>query len=276
MNELRQRIKSITDTTKGIIGISVHELETGDTLTFNAQHHYPMLSTYKLPLALAILHKVNQGVLKLDQKIHVSAKDVKQDTWSPIIEQYPQGNIDLSLKEVLEYTIAQSDNLGCDLLFRLIGGTHIVNEYIHSVGIDSMEIVATEEEMHKKWNAQYKNWCLPNAMDKILEDIFHQKLLDKTLNALLIQILESTSFRPERIRGLLPKETVVAHKTGTSGTRLNVRAACNDLGIITLPNGHHVALVIFITQSKSPLPIEEHQIALISRAVYDFFAAVNH
>lgn len=41
----------------------------------------------------------------------------------------------------------------------------------------------------------------------------------------------------QRIKGLLPDGTVVAHKTGTSRTVGGVTAATNDVGLVTLPNG---------------------------------------
>ena len=38
-----------------------------------------------------------------------------------------------------------------------------------------------------------------------------------------------------------PAGAVVAHKTGTSGTYGGLTRATNDVGLITLPNGRHLA-----------------------------------
>ena len=40
-----------------------------------------------------------------------------------------------------------------------------------------------------------------------------------------------------RIKGLLPPEAQVAHKTGTSGTEHGITSATNDIGLIQLPTG---------------------------------------
>jgi beta-lactamase class A len=73
----------------------------------------------------------------------------------------------------------------------------------------------------------------------------------------------------KRLKGLLPKGTVVAHKTGTSGTRDGVTAATNDVGIITLPNGRHLAVAIFVSDSPADEATRERVIAEIAKALWD-------
>ena len=35
----------------------------------------------------------------------------------------------MPISELIQYTVAQSDNVGCDVLLRLIGGTQVVQKY---------------------------------------------------------------------------------------------------------------------------------------------------
>ncbi|WP_243147428.1 serine hydrolase [Scytonema sp. UIC 10036] len=72
-----------------------------------------------------------------------------------------------------------------------------------------------------------------------------------------------TSTGPNRIKGLLPKGTVVAHKTGTSATVNGVTAATNDVGLVTLPNGQHLAIAVFVSDSQATDAIREEVIAII-------------
>ena len=74
---------------------------------------------------------------------------------------------------------------------------------------------------------------------------------------------------PRRLKGLLPKDATVAHKTGTSGTRNGINAATNDVGIITLPNGRHVAIAVFVAESPADEAAREEVIAKIAKAVWD-------
>ncbi len=177
-----------------------------------------MQSVYKFPLAMAVLDQVDKGKLSLDQKIFVAKKDLLPETWSPLREKYPAGEVEIPLAEILVYTIAQSDNNGCDILFRLLGGTANVQKYVRSLGIKEIAIAATEEEMSKNRDVQFTNWCKPKAMLKLLEIMNRGDKLSKSSSDFLWKTMLETSTGPNRIKGFLPKETRVAHKTGTSGT----------------------------------------------------------
>jgi beta-lactamase class A len=78
---------------------------------------------------------------------------------------------------------------------------------------------------------------------------------------------------PKRLKGLLPAGTPVAHRTGTSATNAQgLSPALNDVGVILLPNGQHVALAVFVTDSYADTATRELVIATIAKAVYDEFA----
>ena len=265
-------IHSIIDTTDAKIGIAIKNLDTNDSLSINNTGQYPMQSVYKFPLAIAVLDRVDKGDFSLDQKMHVSKKDLLPDTWSPLRDKYPNGEIDLSLSEIIDFTVSQSDNNGCDILFRLLGGTEKVEKYIYELGVNDISIKATEEEMHKDWNVQFTNWCKPMAMVQILELFEKKSILSKPSKTFLWESMVQTSTGPNRIKGLLPEGTIVAHKTGTSGKNEDgISAAVNDVGIIVLPNGNKIAIAIFVTSSKVDDRVNESVIAKISRIVYDYY-----
>ena len=75
-----------------------------------------------------------------------------------------------------------------------------------------------------------------------------------------------------RIKGQLPTGTLVAHKTGTSDTNeQGVTAAVNDIGIVTLPNGKHFAISVFISNSKEDNETNEKIISGIAKLTWDYF-----
>jgi beta-lactamase class A len=74
---------------------------------------------------------------------------------------------------------------------------------------------------------------------------------------------------PNRLKRLLPEGTVVAHKTGTSGTSDGLTPATNDIGIITLPNGNHVVIAVFVGDSSGDIETREGTIAKIAKSVWD-------
>ncbi len=249
LESARSKIEEITKHFNGKIGVAVMNLENHQMLTINNDYCYPMQSVFKFPLALKVLDDVDKGILKLDQKIHLSKSNLHPNTWSPLYEKYHNGDVDATLEEILKYTVTESDNNGCDILFKLVGGTAKVNAYIHKLGIKDISIVANEEEMHKDWNVQYKNCSTPIAMAKLLYKFKRDSILSKNSKDYLYNIMESTVTGANRIKGQLPAETKVAHKTGSSGVKDGIAAATNDIGIVTLSDGKQYAIVVFVSDS---------------------------
>ena len=87
---------------------------------------------------------------------------------------------------------------------------------------------------------------------------------------LLIDIMERVETGEGRLKGILPPDVVVAHKTGTIG------GTTNDVGTITLPDdAGHVITVAFVKDSEVPVPERERVIAEVARAVHDYFLFVR-
>ncbi len=266
---LRATLDSIAGSIHAKVGIAVYDIDSPDTLTVGGGGRYPMQSVYKLPLAMAVLHAVDQGKLSLTQKVRLRKKELLPNTWSPLRDKYPRGNVDVTLDEILRFTVAQSDNNGCDILFRMMGGPPAVERFIHSLGVTAIAIRNTEAEMHRDGTAQYRNWCTPGAMALLLKKLQRGEALAPATTAHLLDIMERTTTGPGRIRGLLPGGTVVAHKTGSSGEYGGMIPATNDVGVITLPDGRHVALAVFVSDAKEEESRCEEVIAAVARAVWD-------
>lgn len=268
-SQLRQQIAEIAATIDGQVGVSIRNLDTRDTVTFNDTSNYTMQSVFKFPIAMAILHQVDQGKLQLEQKIYIDKKWMVPDTHSPLRDSFPAGNMDITLSRLLGLMVSQSDNIACDVLIDLAGGEGAINEYIHSLGVKDIAIAASEAKMHSSWDVQFTNWSTPTAIVELLEILNKGTALSETTNAFLWKVMTETTTGMKRIRGLLPKEVVVSHKTGTSGSKDGVYSATNDAGIIFLPNNQKLAIVVYVSMSKADEAAREGVIAKIAKAAYD-------
>lgn len=266
----RNGIERIFEYAKGRVGVAVININSGDTLTVNGNGKFPMQSVFKFPLALAVLHQVDLGKFTLDQKIHLKKSDLLPDTWSPLREKYPNGDVDVTLDELLSLTVSLSDNNGCDILFRLLGGPQEVEQYIRNLGVEEMAIVANEEEMHKDWNVQYRNWSSPYAMAQLLRMFYRDSILSRKSTEYLWNIMVKTVTGKARLKGKLPEGTVVGHKTGSSGKNSKgITAATNDVGIVILPDGTPVVIIVFVSDSAADEKTRDAVIADIAKALWD-------
>jgi beta-lactamase class A len=269
---LRTQLAEIAESISGDVGVALRLIERGDTVSYLGTHPFPMQSVYKFPLALQVMNDVDNGKLALEKMIPVSTADYYK-THSPLMKEYPEGNASLKLGELLRYMIEWSDNVACDLLFKEVGGPRRVDLFVNEQGVRDMALRNTEREMHADDQLQYQNWSTPQAMLQLLTRFYQSAMLSEKSRTILWGMMANTKTGPKRIRGLLPTGTVVANRTGTGALTKERRvSAVNDIGIIELPNGEHLAIVVYVTNTREEIPVAEEVIAKVAKAAFDQYS----
>ncbi len=254
------------------VGVSVYDFKTNKSYGINQTEHFPMQSVFKFHIALAVLDLVDKGKLSLTQKVYISKEQMEPDWYSPLRDKYPNGNIKLTLAEILKPTVSESDNVGCEVLLDLIGGPKVVDGYLKIIGMKDVQVKHNETVMQASWEPQFENYSSPNSVVELLKALHDNKILSSKSRDFVNKLLLETSTGSNRLKGLLPKGTIIAHKTGTSSTNneTGIMAAVNDIGIVTLPNGNQFAIAVFVGKSKEKIEINEKIIAEIAKATYDY------
>ena len=271
-NSLKTQITDYLADKDALVGVAIYDFESGETVLINEKEHYPMQSVYKFHLALSVLNQVDEQRLSLEDDILMTSDDLRPHTWSPIRDKYPEGNVTLSLAEVIDYTVALSDNNGCDKLFELVGGPAITHQFIKGLGVEEISIKTTEHEMHQDWETQFTNWTTPTGMLELLKKFYHQEILLEDTHNFLWETMLGSQTGKNKLKAKLPANTKVAHKTGMSArNEEGLIAADNDAGIIELPNGNHVAVVVFVTDSKVGYENDAEIISEIGKMTWDYF-----
>lgn len=270
---LRQKIEQIVSAKNAVVGVAISGNNGKDTLYINGDKHFPMQSVFKFHIALALLSEIDKGNFSLNQKIKIEKEDLLPEIYSPIKEKYPNGTA-LTVSEILKYTITESDGIGCDLLLKLIGGPQAVEDYFTKNNFKDVSIKINEEVMQSNWDLQFLNWTTPKAANEMLSQFYfnNNKLLSQKSYDFIWKVMRETETGKGRLKGQLPKGTIVAHKTGSSGVnKQGLTAAVNDIGIVFLPNGKHFFISVFVTNSKEKPEINEKIIADIAKATWDYF-----
>ena len=269
--ELRQELENIIATKNATIGISIKNIETKDTLNINGTLNTPLMSIFKFHIALATLNLVDKGKLSLKQKIFIKKEELHENTWSPIRDEYLNGNMYLTLDQLLRYTVSHSDNNGCDILLKLIGGTETVQKFINKQGIKDFTIKVNEREM-QTWESIYINTTTPLATTEILEKFYKGQVLKKKTTKYLYQIMVDCSRGITWMKAGLPEGTELAHRTGISDRNENdLRASMNDVGIFKLPNGNHIILSVYLKNITEEREVTEKIIADIAKATWNYY-----
>jgi beta-lactamase class A len=269
--DLSSQFAEIAGGAQGNAGAAALVLETGERASSQGAVHFPMQSVYKFPIAMAALHLVDGGKLSLTQAVTVAKSElVPAGLHSPIRDKHPAGT-SLSLRELIRYAVAESDGTASDVLLRLVGGAPAVMDYLRGLGVTGVTVATTEAEMARGPMVQYRNWATPDGMLDLLAAFHAGRGLSPASHQLLDDLMAASTPGPKRIKGLLPAGTRVAHKTGTSGSEGNLTRATNDVGIVTLPDGRHLAIAVFVSDSTASQETREMVIAKIARAAWDRF-----
>lgn len=270
-NELRERFEAISKTANGKVGVAVELFETGETIALNGRDRFPMQSVYKLPIAMAVLRRADEGAVRLDQTMEVTTNDlVPKAVHSPLRDAHPFG-AELSISNLLRAMILESDGTASDVLLRLLDGPPSVDRYLRDLGLTNVAVAITEKEMDKDEFAQYRNWATPEGIIELLRSLQEGRGISASNREELLRLLTETATGPSRIKGLLPPGTPVAHKTGSSRTVNGMARATNDAGIVTLPDGRHILIAVFVSDSTADEDTREAVIAKISRAAWDYW-----
>ncbi len=272
---LTDTLSKITSDYPGEIGVAVI-IDNADTVAVNNKSIYAMMSVFKVHQALALCNDFDRKGLFLDSLIAMQRDKLDPDTWSPMLKDHREAEFALPVKELLRYTLIQSDNNASNLMFNRLADVARTDSFIATlIPRQSFKIAYTEEEMSADHAKAYSNRTSPLGAATLMNRLFTDSLISKGKQSFIMETLEQCSTGKDRIVApLLDKEgVVVAHKTGSGYTNeAGILAAHNDVAFIRLPNGKHYALAVFVKDFKGSEEEAAKAIARISAAVYSFIS----
>ena len=287
---------------RGKVGVSLIHVESGVNIDIRGDERFPMASVVKLPIAVEVLKQVSEGRLALDREISLAASDIRP--CCTLERRWARGPVSQTVMDLLTLAIVESDNTAADVLLRLVGGPAVVQRRLHTLGfrhirIDRTEgqllldmagvmdvppsdewtielqrqlVAATDRTTVTRGREQYlidpRDTATPSETAQLLGRLQLRNLLPEAETRLLLDLMTQTKTGSGRIKARLPKDTPVAHKTGTTAI------VVNDAGIITLPADSkvagHLVLAVYVA-GGSRIRGMERVVAEISAAAFEFF-----
>jgi beta-lactamase class A len=256
---------------------------------------------YKLPVAVELLTQVSQGALTLDRQVWISAGDIR--ACCTLSRRHPDGGVSLSAGELLELMMVDSDNTAADAVLKLVGGPAMVQQRLRALGFDGINVNRYEGDINfdmtgvanppprEEWTlelqrrlvsevprkalqaarARYvsdpRDSATPNEMARFLGRLQLGDLLPPAWTGTLLDLMARARTGPARLKGKIPPDTIVAHKTGTTDVVIN------DVGIITLPDDGAITghLVIAVFAADGRISAMQRTIAELSGEAFEFF-----
>jgi beta-lactamase class A len=240
---LEQQLRWLADANPGNVGIAALDLKTGEMVSILGDEPFPMASTVKVAVAANYLSQVEFGRRSLDDTIGGR-----------------------SARSLMEAMLIHSDNRATDILMRDLGGPATLQKWLDQHQITGLRIDRNIASLlaDRRDLRDVRDSSTPKAMVELLKRIDSGALLKPQSRNYLLDLMARCQTGKNRIRGLLPEGTLVQHKTGTLSNY------ASDVGFITLPNGHRIAVAMF-ARSGTNRPAT---IARAARMVFDGFTAV--
>lgn len=293
----------------GTVGIAVVDASTGERWSLNGGHAFPMMSVYKVPIAVAVLDDVARGALALDDSFAFRARDTRPFR-SPLTREHPRGGVTLSLGDLLAASVHLSDNAAVDRLLGIAGGPEAVTGSLRRLGVRGVRVDREEgaQAMAQlgvamppdpdRWSlamwdsiiasvpdsaaaAPLRRWmedgldtATPDGMADMLAALAKGELLPARETRLLLGWMTDPASQP-RLRARLPEGVTLYDKAGTSLRAGGVSGAINDVGILEFSDGRRVVVAVFVMGSRRDPDEVRDAIAEVGRVVAERFSRAD-
>ena len=247
--DLTGEIKNIILGKRASTGVAV--ICGNRTFTVSNDKKYPVMSVFKLHIAITALKKMEAENIPLDSTVNIEPEQILQNTYSPLRDKYPNRRIRISYRDMIEYTVALSDNNTCDWLIEFVGGIRRVDACIKSLGIENLNFTETESSMHADIMNCYNNWSTPLSIAELLKKIHTENILTEEHFSFLEAAMLNCASGRDKLKAGLPAGIKIGHKTGHSDRKPDGVQICDaDAGVIYLPNGEKCYIVVLIKDSR--------------------------
>ena len=243
VSSMQNELAMLVTSKSADVGIAAIDLTSGETVSVRGNMQYPMASTVKVAVAATYLSYVENGDRSLKKEIAGQ-----------------------TAAHLMRRMLVHSDNHATDLLIRDLGGPETVQNWLDFHKVGGLRIDRTIAQLLRAKRDLYdeRDSATPLAFAKFLARLDRGEFLNSWSKTYLLDLMSQCMTGRNRMKHLLPKGTRVEHKTGT------LNGLSDDVGFITLPNGHRIAIAIFARGGSN----RPNAIAEAARTVYDGFLAV--
>ena len=252
-------LRDIQKKSGGRLGCAVLDTSTGRRAGIRLNERFPMCSTFKVASTAFVLHRVDQGIERLDRRIVFSRKDLL--SYAPISEKHvgPPG---MTVAEICQAAMTWSDNTAANLLLDSFGGPKALTAFLRSIGDPVTRLDRTEPALNEATPGDPRDSTTPAAM---LEDL-HRFVLGNTLGvssrSMLANWMVANTTGGTSLRAGMPGDWKIGDKTGSGGY-----GSTNDMAVIWTPHRAPVLVTAYLTECSLPSKQRYAILADVGRAV---------
>lgn len=239
----QRTLKDLHQRVGGRLGVHILDSQSGRRIAYDDDSRYAMASTFKLPLAAALLWQVDHGAFPLTRTLPIDKADLLPT--SPVVQaKLAEGASTMTVAELCAAVVTKSDNAAANVLLNGIGGPQGFTQFMRSLGDKITRLDRKELDLNENRPGDERDTTTPRAMVDSMLRIFTQDVLSLASRALLIDWMSQASTGLDRVRAGLPKSWPSGDKTGTGAN-----GAVNDLCIAYPPERRPIFIAVYMSES---------------------------
>lgn len=228
---------------KGVAGVYVRNLKTGQMATINADTLFPTASMIKVPILLKIFDRINQDSLNYSEDLTWYADTVHYDADDGILCAFQEGKT-ISLGKVISLMITYSDNHASLWLQQLAGGGIAINQWLDDHGFKDTRVNSRTEGRLQIREVYGWGHTTPREMAGLLTMVYERKAVSPAASEEILRVLGTIYWDGEAI-SQIPPEIKTHSKQGA------VDRSRSEVVLVNAPSGPYVFCLITKNQEDT-------------------------
>jgi len=304
--DLQEQLNELAARYHEPVGVAVSDVDKGWVASVSGDSPFPQQSVSKLWVAITALDAIDNGRMRLDQPIVLGPED-RSVFNQPIAYRIETTGFTTTVHDLLRRALIQSDNAANDKLMATVGGPAAVLEVLRRKEIDGIKLA--EDEKHLQAHIAGLTWtpalspfgafdqararlprdvreaamaaylanpydgATPIGMVSALAALKRGELLSKESTDVILATMAQATTGPRRLRGGLPPDWHIAHKTGTGQDFKGASIGINDVAVLTAPDGHAYTVAVLMRRTAKPVSERLEFMQSVSKAVVAYWQA---
>ncbi len=255
--KLRARVQAVDGRLDGVLGVFVHDLETGATVELRPDDLFPTASSIKLAVLYELYRQAEEGRIDLAE---ATRPPVPRVGGGGVLQELGDG-VSLTWRDLAVLMIGWSDNEATNVLVRRLG-LDAVNRRLDSVGLTRTRLRRLMMDLEAARRGD-ENVSTPREMARLAEIVASGRGLGPDRAQDLLAVATIPDGASSRFRRGLPEGARAVSKPGElEGVRC-------EAAWVDLP-GHPYSAAIMTAYDASE-PAAEAAITELSAAIYSTF-----
>ena len=221
---------------------------------------FPMCSTFKWLATANVLARVDRGEERLDRRVRFGREVLLAH--SPVTTPHAGTADGMTIAELCDAAITESDNAAANLLLARLGGPAGVTRFVRTLGDDATRLDRTEPTLNASRPGDPRDTTTPRAMAASMRRAVLGDALAPASRAQLARWLEATKTNGRRLGAAVPPGWRLGSKTGTGA-----HGSTNDVGVFWPPSGEAFVVAVYLTATQASEDARNGAIAAVARAV---------